>query len=166
MELLLEALGSGRSHSAPGRAASNTLSRHAAHRWGGLAALPALFAGAIIPRVCPACWSAYAGLLSAIGLGFLTSMKILLPEMLVGLLLALGLLAWKANHRRGYLPFLLGAIASVLVLYRVFYIDSTTVYYCGILLLLASCIWNAWPRRIGLACKHCRAADENVSFRA
>ena len=180
VELLSEALESGRARSAPigaggskccstsGHAASHSPpgKASAAHRWGGVAALPALFSGAIIPGVCPACWPVYAGLLSAVGLGFLTRERILLPVMIAALLLALGSLAWKAKRRRGYLPFLLGVIASGLILYGEFYLDNAIVHYGGILLLLASCIWNAWPRPAASACEHCRPADGSVSSHA
>jgi mercuric ion transport protein len=52
----------------------------------GLLAIPGVLASLLPALACPLCWPAYAALLSALGLGFLTSSTYLLP--LTGVLLA------------------------------------------------------------------------------
>src|SRR6266852_2234551 len=55
---------------------------------------------AILPKLaCPACWPAYAALLSSVGLGFLISTVYLLPLPVALLSLALGAIAFRAKQR-------------------------------------------------------------------
>jgi len=76
---------------------------------------------ALLPKVaCPACWPAYAGLLSSIGLGFLVSTRYLLPLTATFLAVAVGMLAFRANKMRGYIPFVLGVTAAALLMYGSF----------------------------------------------
>src|SRR5215469_2153158 len=71
----------------------------------------------MLPKLlCPACWPAYAGVLSSIGLGFLISTAYLLPLTAGFLVLALGALAFRAAERRGYGPFLVGLFAATGIL--------------------------------------------------
>lgn len=69
------------------------------------AMLPGIGA-AFLPKVaCPACWPAYAGFLSSVGLGFLVSTAYLLPLTAAFLAIAVFALAFRARRRRGYAPF-------------------------------------------------------------
>jgi hypothetical protein len=112
-----------------------------------LTAAPGI-AFAFLPEVvCPACWPAYAGLLSALGLGFLLDETWLLPLTTAFLGLAVGVLALRARMRRNYGPFLFGLAASVVVLAGKFAFDSNTATYGGLAALIAAAVWNAWPRR-------------------
>jgi hypothetical protein len=67
----------------------------------------------MLPKIaCPACWPAYAGLLSSIGLGFLISNRAyLLPLTAIFLPVAVGTLAVGARQKRGYVPMAMGTIA-------------------------------------------------------
>ncbi|GAB4323095.1 MAG: hypothetical protein Kow0074_15040 [Candidatus Zixiibacteriota bacterium] len=109
--------------------------------------LPGLVA-ALLPSVaCPACWPAYAGLLSAVGLGtflngpyFLAIVTALLAVTLVGL-------GYRARSRRGYGPLILGAIASVVIVaLKITNGPSYGMYVAGATLIGAS-LWNNWPHR-------------------
>jgi hypothetical protein len=54
----------------------------------------------LLPKLaCPACWPAYAGLVSSFGLGFLTSTMYLLPLTIAFLLLTLLPLALRVMSR-------------------------------------------------------------------
>jgi len=44
-----------------------------------LLAMPGVGVSLLPKLICPLCWSAYAGLLSTLGLGFLISTKYLIP---------------------------------------------------------------------------------------
>jgi len=114
---------------------------------GCLAVLPGIGATVIPVGLCPACWPAYAGVLSALGLGFLFKTTYLLPVTALLLLVATGSLAFRARARRGYGPFVLGLIASATVLTGKFVLVSDAVMYSGIVLLVAASIWNVWPRK-------------------
>ena len=114
---------------------------------------------ALLPKLtCVACWPAYAGLLSALGVGFVDYTPYLLPATAAFLLLTLVALAYRAHARRGYAPFALGVIAAVIVLVGKFALDSDTALYGGIALLVAASLWNAWPARTSAACEQCASS--------
>ncbi len=109
--------------------------------------LPAIGTAVMPKLVCPACWPAYAGLLSALGLGFINYSPLLLPLTAVFLIVVLVTLAWRAGARRGYAPLALGIAAALIVLIGKFQFDSDTATYAGISLLVGASLWNSWPRR-------------------
>ncbi len=78
--------------------------------------LPGVGASILPKLACPACWPAYAALLSSVGLGFLISTVYLLPMTVALLSLALGAIAFRAKQRNGYGPLLLGLLATAAVL--------------------------------------------------
>lgn len=112
-----------------------------------LAVLPA--AGiALLPKItCPLCWPVYAGLLSSVGLGFLTQTVYLLPVTEAFLAVALAALGFRARQRRGWGPFAAGLVAATLVIGGKFVFDADSVLYAGIGLLIAASLWNTWPVR-------------------
>lgn len=109
--------------------------------------LPGVGVSMLPKLICPACWPAYAGLLSSIGLGFLASTVYLLPLTAGFLFLALGALAFRARKRRGYSPLVLGVFAAGAVLLGKFVWESHPATYSAIGLLVIASVWNAWPRR-------------------
>ena len=106
----------------------------------------------LLPKLaCPLCWPAYAGVLSSLGLGFLISTKYLLPLTVAFLALAVAALAFRAKHRHGYGPLLLGFLSAVGVLIGKFAWESSSMMYATIGLLVIASGWNAWPHRVGAA---------------
>ena len=97
--------------------------------------------------LCPACWPAYAGLLSAVGLSFLLDATYLFPLTAVLLASAVGALAVAARTRRGYGPFVLGVAASGVLLFGKFVYQSDVAMYLGLAVLVTAAVWNAWPVR-------------------
>jgi hypothetical protein len=122
-----------------------------------LATIPGVVFSFLPNLACPACWPAYAGLLSSLGLGFLIDAAYLVPLTALFLALALAALAFRARNRRGYGPFAVGLLAAALVLLGKFLFSSSPIAYSGTGLLLAASIWNAWPVRKGKrpACPAC-----------
>lgn len=78
---------------------------------------------------CPARWPAYAGLLPSIGLGFLISVRYLLPLTIAFLIVALAAMLFKARDRRGYGPSLRAVLATTGVLLGKFAWDSRATVY-------------------------------------
>ncbi len=106
---------------------------------------------ALLPKVaCPACWPAYAGLLSSVGLGFLLETRYLLPLTGTFVGLALGSLAWRADRRRGLGPFLLGTAAAAVLFVGKFVYEIDAATWVGVSVLVAASLWNAWPRKAAL----------------
>jgi hypothetical protein len=94
---------------------------------------------------CPACWPAYLGLLSSIGLGFLAQTAFLLPLTAVSLIVAIGALGFRARSRYGFGPFVTGLAAGLAVILGKFQFESDPAMYAGLALLIAASIWNTWP---------------------
>lgn len=107
--------------------------------------LPSVGAALLPKLTCPACWPAYAGLLSSLGVGFINYTPYLLP--LTGLFLTFSVLAmaWRAPRRRGYSPFWLGVVAAAIVLVGKFGFDSDPAMWTGLVVLMSASLWNAWP---------------------
>lgn len=125
--------------------------------WRSSAAAAPGIAFAFLPKLaCPACWPAYAALLSSVGMGFLLDVKYLFPLTTAFLALAVGALAFRARIRRGYGPFVLGLAAGGGLLVGKFVYGCDVAMYGGGALLLAASVWNAWPVRGGDArCPGC-----------
>lgn len=116
-------------------------------RWQSSAAMLPAVGMSLLPKLaCPACWPAYAGLMSSMGLGFLVDTTYLLPLIAVFLGGAVGALAFRARRRHGYGPFLLGLFAAALVFVGKFVLDSDQAMYGGIAMLVGASLWNAWPK--------------------
>src|SRR5437667_6303051 len=97
----------------------------------------------MLPKViCPICSPAYAAVLSSVGLGFLVSTTYLLPVTVVFLAVAVGALGFRASSRRGLKPFWIGVIAAGSVLAGKFWLDSATVTYAGVGLLVVASVCN------------------------
>jgi hypothetical protein len=126
----------------------------------GLLALPSVGISMLPKLACPACWPAYAGLLTSVGFGFLISAVYLLPLTVAFLALALCALVFRANKRQGYGPSLLGLFAVIGILLGKFVWESNSIMYGGLGLLVIASLWNSWPRRDALSeartCPECR----------
>ncbi len=123
-----------------------------------LSVIPAVAASLLPAGLCPVCWTAYTGLLSSLGCSFLLKTEVLLPLVVVCLLVSLVSLAYKAKQNRGYNPFILGLLGSIVILGGKFVLGSDASMYIGIGILVVASIWNSWPRR-----GSCRAPRRNRS---
>ena len=118
-------------------------------------AVPGIVLSVLPVGMCPACWPLYAGVLSALGLGFLLSSAYLLPLTALFLLVSVFTLAFRARARRGYGPFALGLVATTLILWGKFSLESNALAYAGVGLLISSSLWNSWPRPAAGQCPRC-----------
>jgi mercuric ion transport protein len=120
---------------------------------------------ALLPKLlCPMCWPLYAGIVSSAGLGFLVGTAYLLPITSAFLILTVAVLGFRARQRRGLGPFLIGLAGSAAVLNGKFYLESNSITYSGVGLLVAASVWNAWPRPTNTAvCPSC-TSDTTVQI--
>jgi len=127
-------------------AETDSVSRANRFGWrGSLGILPGL-ATALLPKLaCPACWPAYAGLMGALGLGFLIQSRHLFLVTVVFLLVAVAALGFRVRMRGAYGPFVTGALAAVLVIIGKFLLESEPVAYFGVGALIFAGYWNCWP---------------------
>lgn len=113
-----------------------------------LASLPGIGVSLLPKLMCPMCWPAYAGVVSALGLGFLVSAKYLLALTVVLLAVTVAALGFGASRRHGYGPLWLTFAAVPMIFIGKFYFDIAQVVYVGVGLLIAASAWNSWPRRV------------------
>jgi hypothetical protein len=125
-----------------------------------LAVMPGVGVSLLPKLMCPMCWPAYAGLVSALGLGFLVSTKYLLPLTVAFLATTAAALGFRASQRHGYGPLWLGLLAAAVILMGKFYFDVPQAAYVGVGLLIAASVWNSWPRRADITpvCPTCASA--------
>ena len=112
---------------------------------GSLALLPAIGIALLPNLTCPACWPAYAALLSSLGIGFLPTDKYLIPLTGVFLVFALAMLAWQARRRSRIGPLVLGSIGAVVIVLGRFVLQLDFVLYSGLAVFVSAAVWNAWP---------------------
>jgi hypothetical protein len=81
------------------------------------------------------------------GLTFLLDKTYLLPLTILFLVATVAMLAYRANSRRGYGPFVAGLAAAILMLAGDVFVESDLCIYGGVAILVAASVWNAWPKR-------------------
>src|SRR5260370_21550452 len=109
--------------------------------------LPGIGVSLLPKLMCPACWPAYAGIVSALGLGFLISAKYLLSLTVAFLAISSLALGFRASRRHGYGPFWMGVAAAAVILTRKLYFDAARATSAGTCLPVITSIWHSWPRR-------------------
>lgn len=131
-------------------------------RWGSLVTVMPGSGAALLPiGTCPACWPAYAGFLTSVGLGFLLNQNFLLPMTIALLGLALASLAYRARARRGYGPLSVGVVAVSLMLTGKFVLSLSSLLYLGLIVLMGASVWNSWPHRAAASgsCVRCASRE-------
>ena len=116
-------------------------------RLSSLTALPAAFLSLLPAVTCPACLGAYAGLFSALGLGFLVRSQVLEPLLLSTLLLGLASIAWSALEHRNPWPLALTLLGDLAVVVGRYALANQEMQWLGFPLILVGALWNIWLRR-------------------
>jgi len=121
------------------------------------ATMPSLFTAIFAKVLCPVCWPAYAGLLSSLGIGISQYIQYLFVLIGIFLIVALATLFYRAKQRRGSGPFIIGLIASFMILVGKFVFQSDHLLYLGIAFLITASLWNSWPKRTNQkSCSTCK----------
>lgn len=131
----------------------------------GLLALPGVSVSLLPKLMCPACWPAYAAVLSSVGLGFLISTTYLFSLTVLFLAVAVGSLGFRASSRRGLGPLWMGLAAGALIPGGKFYLESAPVTYAGVGFLIGASVWNSWPRPATVVgfCPACVPAEDGLT---
>jgi len=125
-------------------------------RFGGFVAGLAAVGVAFLPKIaCPICWPAYAGLLSAVGLGFLIQGNNLLIVSTVFLGLALTVFAWRGKNRHNFMPFWLALVGVFLMIPGKFLWNNMLMFYAGTVFLTVAIILDIWPLNKLTTCQDC-----------
>jgi hypothetical protein len=123
-----------------------------------LSVLPGIGAALLPNATCPACWPVYAGMLSALGLGFLMTGTYFYLLIILLLSVSLFSLAYKAKTRRGYRPFWIGLLSTVIIVGGKYYALSDYLFYLGAFILIIASVWNNIP------IKESSSSDKNESI--
>jgi mercuric ion transport protein len=111
----------------------------------------ALIPGAVLPLLpsatCPACIAAYAGVLSAFGLGFLFTERVLAPLTAVFLVIGLASVAWATRAHRSLGPLALAVVGSAGVAAGRLVWSIQPLLYAGVALLVFASLWNLRLKR-------------------
>ena len=110
-----------------------------------------LLPGALLPLLpsatCPVCLGAYAGVISAIGLGFVINERVLVP--LIALFLGINIVsvAWSTRSHRRREPLLGTLLGSAAVVVGRLIWHVHLLVYSGVALLLVASLFNLWLKR-------------------
>ena len=111
----------------------------------------ALLPGALLPLLpsatCPACIAAYAGVLFAIGLGFLFDERVLAPLIVAFLAVGLVSVAWSTVRHRRAGPLVATVLGSAAVVTGRLVWSLPAVLSGGVALLIGASLWNLWLKR-------------------
>lgn len=117
------------------------------HWFKSLAFAPAAVIAFLPSATCPMCLAAYAGALSAVGLGVVFNAHVQVAVMLAFLLIGVATVAWSARSHGHPGPTVVSiAGAAAFISGRIIW-TFTPLLYIGVALLLAGSLWNLWLKR-------------------
>jgi len=120
-------------------------------RWGAWLRSLALVPGAVLPLLpsfaCPACLAAYAGLLSALGVGVLLTERVLVPLIVAFLVVGVLSVGWATQGHRKPGPLVATVGGSLAVVLGRLVWSVPPVLYAGVGLLVTASLWNLWLKR-------------------
>ena len=126
----------------------------------GLAALPGVGAALLPKLACTACWPAYAGLASSLGLGFVLETRWLLALTGVFLAVCVGALYLRARRDRKWGPCGVGLTACGVILVAKFIAEIDLLVYAGVAGLVLAFLWSlrTTPTDAGSVCEPSKEA--------
>ena len=112
-----------------------------------LAVLPGALLALLPSATCPMCLAAYAGVLSAVGLGFLFNEKVLGPLIVVFLAIGILSVAWSTRGHRRLGPLVVTVVGSGVVVAGRLVWNIPMALYTGVAFLIGASLWNFWLKR-------------------
>lgn len=109
--------------------------------------VPGVLLSLVPSATCPACLAAYAGLLSAVGLGFLLHERLLTPLIVLFLVVGIVSMAWSARAHGRPGPLLLTLLGSAAVVAGRLVWHIHFLLYTGVALLIGASLFNLWLKR-------------------
>jgi hypothetical protein len=106
------------------------------------ATLPGAVVSLLPSFTCPACITAYAGILSFLGLTYLLTNTVQVYLISFFFIAGIASMAWSTRTHRRFGPLVLTLSGSGAVLVGKFAWDVRPLIYAGIALLLAGAVWN------------------------
>lgn len=119
-----------------------------------LAGLPAALLPLVPSFSCPVCIAAYAGVLSALGLGFLFTERVLLPLIALSLVLGVASIAWTARAHGRKAPLVVATVAALLIASGRLVWSQPLAVYLGATAFLVAAGWNLCLRLSAVRKEH------------
>jgi len=115
--------------------------------------LPAAVLPLLPAATCPFCIAAYAGVVSALGLGFLLNERIMLPLIVFFMAVSVATVGWTSRSHRRKGPLVTTVMGAAAVVLGRVALNVPVLVYFGVGLLVFGSAWNLWlkrPRRVPL----------------
>lgn len=112
-----------------------------------LAPVPAAVLAVLPSFSCPVCIAAYAGVLSAAGLGFIFDSTVQTPLIAGLLLVGIGSVAFASRSHNNRAPLVLTLVGTAAVVVGKLVWDLPFLLYAGAALLFAAALYNLWLKR-------------------
>ncbi len=120
----------------------------ASFRWlRALAPVPAALLALLPSFTCPVCIAAYAGVLSAAGLGFMYESSYQTPLIVGFLLVGIASVAYTSRSHRKPAPLLLTLLGGAAVVAGKVVWEIPYLMYAGAALLFGATVYNLWLKR-------------------
>ena len=112
-----------------------------------LTSLPSILLPLLPKGACPLCLGAYGGVLSALGLGFLATDRVLAPLIVGALGISVGSVAFTTIGHRRWGPLSASVIGACAVVAGRLVWNVPALLYGGLSLLFIASLWNLWLKR-------------------
>jgi len=112
-----------------------------------LAMVPAAVLPLLPSATCPACLAAYAGVFSALGLGFVLNERVLAPLIVLFLVIGIVSVAWSTRSHQRLGPLVATLLGSAAIVMGRLTGHVHILLYGGAALLIAASAWNLWLKR-------------------
>ena len=109
--------------------------------------LPSILLPLLPKGACPLCLGAYGGVLSALGLGFMATDRVLAPLIIVAAGISVGSVGLTTMGHRHPGPLTASLIGAGTVVSGRLVWNVPALLYVGLGVLFAASIWNFWLRR-------------------
>ncbi len=110
-------------------------------------AIPAAVLPLLPSFSCPVCVAAYAGLLSALGLGFLLTDRVQRPLIVAFLIVSVASVGWAGRQYQSVGPSILVLLGSAAIIAGRLVWSVTPALYVGVVCLVAGTVWNMILKR-------------------
>lgn len=114
---------------------------------GSLALVPGTVLSILPSVTCPFCISAYAAVVSALGLGFVLNQRVLVPLIVVFLAIGILTIAWSTRSHKHLGPLVASGIGSLAVVAGRVVWHVPVALYVGAGMLVVASLWNLWLKR-------------------
>ena len=139
-----------------------------ASRWQPMAASFPAIGTALLPKLtCPLCFPAYAAVLSALGIEFLDYTPYLLPLTAIFLAVTIAVLVFQTGRTGNVVPLVLGIVASLIVVFTKFVIESNWLTAGGVIMLVAAVFLGNRTKSTAIApCPACVVGEAEQHVKA